>query len=155
MAKYDRYSKNFPRWEMLKSQAAVRLGINNEPTEEHEENLHALAVNVLQKVRDHFGIVSVSSGYRSPELNKAIGGAENSQHSKGEAADIEVQNPRVSNWELARWIQLNCEFDQLILEYPGENPKDGWVHVSYKRNGGNRKEVLSKLPGRYVRGLVA
>lgn len=154
MAKYEKYSKNFPRWEMLRSQTASRKGISNEPTEEHEENLKALAENVLQRVRDHFGIVNISSGYRSPELNAAIGGAPNSQHTKGEAADIELINPRVSNWELARWIQLNLSFDQLILEYPGPNPKDGWVHVSFKKNGDNRKEVLTKLPGRYVKGLV-
>ena len=78
-----------------------------------------------------------------PDLNKAIGGSERSQHCKGEAVDIEV--PGTSNYEVAKYIRDNLDFDQLILEFytPGI-PDSGWVHVSYKSEG-NRKQVLTAL----------
>lgn len=144
MAKYEKYSENFPRWEMLKSQSATRLAIKNEPDGIQEENLKALAENVLQPVRDQFGPIKVTSGFRSVELNTAIGGSKTSQHCKGEAADFEAWAPEVSNYEIAKWISENLEFDQLILEFPGPNPKDGWVHASFTR-GTNRKQVLTAI----------
>jgi zinc D-Ala-D-Ala carboxypeptidase len=150
-------SNNFPLNEFTKSMTAIRRGIENEPNEEQIEALRELAQNVLQKVRDHFGITIITSGFRSYELNKAIGGSQNSQHSKGEAADIEVVN--TSNYVVAKWIMDNLDFDQLILEYytPGI-PNSGWVHVSYKNISDNRNQVLTAIKQNgetvYLNGLI-
>jgi len=137
-----RLSKNFTMAEFTKSQTAERRGIDNTPEGDHLEAAKALFENVVQKVRDHFGPTVINSGYRSPELNEAVGGSSRSQHCKGEAADIEV--PGVPNAELAEWIRDNLEFDQLILEFytPGI-PDSGWVHVSYLADGDNRGECLT------------
>tara|TARA_B100000902_G_scaffold389705_1_gene437331 strand:+ start:356 stop:826 length:471 start_codon:yes stop_codon:yes gene_type:complete len=135
-------SNNFSLKELTASQTAERKGISNNPSEDHMTNLKELCVNVLQKVRDHYGkVVSVSSGYRSPELCVAIGSSVNSQHAKGQAADFEVFG--LSNAELCKWISENLEFDQLILEYHniGE-PNSGWIHCSYRSDGENRKQIL-------------
>ena len=135
-------SKNFSLAEFTKSQTAERKGIDNTPKGEHLDAAIALFENVVQKVRDHFGPTVINSGYRSPELNDAVGGSATSQHCKGEAVDIEV--PSVPNGDLAEWIRDNLDFDQLILEFytPGI-PDSGWVHVSYKTDGSNRKSVLT------------
>ena len=123
-------SRNFTLSELTKSDTAIRKGINNNPNAEQIEKLKALCENILQPVRDHFGRVKVTSGYRSPELCTAIGSSVNSQHAKAEAADFECIG--VDNAELADWIYKNLEPDQLILEYytPGE-PNSGWIHCSY------------------------
>ena len=151
-------SNNFSLKEMTKSQTATRKGIDNVPGDLEEANLQQLCEQVLQKVRDHFGKpVTVTSGYRSPELNKAIGGSTTSDHCKGMAADIEIAG--VPNHELAEWIRDNCEFRQLILEFytPGV-PDSGWVHVSYDYEE-NEKKVMTAMKenGRtvYKVGLVA
>jgi len=135
-------SQNFSLAEFTKSQTAERKGIDNTPKGQHLESAKALFENVVQKVRDHFGLTVINSGYRSPELNTAVGGSSTSQHCKGEAADIEV--PGTANGDLAQWIVDNLDFDQVILEFykPGI-PDSGWVHVSYKADGTNRKSVLT------------
>lgn len=137
-----RLSKNFTLCEFTKSQTAERRGIDNTPQGEHMEAAKALFENVVQPVRDQFGPTVINSGYRSPELNEAVGGSSKSQHCKGEAADIEV--PGVANGDLANWIVDNLDFDQVILEFytPGI-PDSGWVHVSYKADGSNRKSILT------------
>jgi len=151
-------SDNFSLKEMTKSQTATRKDIDNEPGEEEIENLKQLCECVLQPVREHFGkAVRVNSGYRSPELNSAIGGSKTSDHCKGMAADIEING--VANADLAEWIKDNCEFRQLILEFytPGI-PDSGWVHVSHDLDD-NRKKVMTAMKenGRtaYKVGLVA
>ena len=123
-------SRNFTLSELIKSDTAIRKGINNNPNAEQIEKLKALCENILQPVRDHFGRVKVTSGYRSPELCVAINSSINSQHAKAEAVDFEVLG--VDNAEVADWVKMNCETDQLILEYytPGE-PNSGWIHASY------------------------
>ena len=134
-------SNNFSLKELTASQTAERKGINNNPNEDQMNSLKVLCESVLQKVRDHYGKpVTISSGYRSPELCVAIGSSVNSQHAKGEAADFEIFG--VPNNELAKWISENTEFDQLILEYykDGE-PNSGWIHCSYKSED-NRKQIL-------------
>ena len=149
-------SKNFSLAEYTKSQTALRMGIDNSPDEEHLKCAKELFEHVVQPIRDHFGPTIITSGYRSPALNRAIGGSEKSQHSIGQAVDLEV--PGVSNYEVAAWIQENLRFDQLILEFytPGE-PNSGWVHVSY-RTGICRHSVLTavKENGKtvYLEGLV-
>lgn len=136
-------SKNFTLQEYIKSQTALRQGIDNTPNDEHLAKAKSLFENLVQKVRDHFGPTVINSGYRGPELNAAVGGASSSQHCKGEAVDIEC--PGTGNYDVAKWISENCDFDQLILEFytPGI-PDSGWVHVSYKSEG-NRKSVLTAM----------
>jgi zinc D-Ala-D-Ala carboxypeptidase len=135
-------TENFSLNELTKSQTAERKGIDNTPSPEHQENLKSLCEMILQPIRDHFGqVVSVSSGYRSPELCVAIGSSTKSQHARGEACDFEIFG--VSNKELADYINEHLDYDQLILEYwKGEDePNSGWVHCSYT-NGSNRKQYL-------------
>ena len=134
-------TENFSLNELTKSQTAERKGIDNTPSTEHQENLKSLCEMILQPIRDQFGqVVSVSSGYRSPELCVAIGSSTGSQHAKGQAADFEIFG--VSNKELADWINENLDYDQLILEYWNESdPNSGWVHCSFSLNG-NRKQYL-------------
>ena len=135
-------TENFSLNELTKSQTAERKGIDNTPSTEHQENLKSLCEMILQPIRDHFGqVVSVSSGYRSPELCVAIGSSTKSQHASGCAADFEIFG--VSNKELADYINENLDYDQLILEYwKGEDePNSGWVHCSFNTQG-NRKQYL-------------
>lgn len=150
-------SKNFSLIEFTKSQTAIRKGISNEPTTEHTVAIGVLCNCLLQKIRDEYNRpVRINSGYRSEDLNKAIGGSVTSQHSKGEAADIEIDG--VSNFDLASWIASNLEFDQLILEFPGPNPDDGWVHCSYALGKSQRGEVLTAVREKdkvvYKKGLL-
>ena len=137
-------SKNFTLAEFTKSQTALRHGLDNTPTDEHLESAKALFEHVVQPVRDNFGVTVINSGYRGGELNEKVGGSSKSQHCKGEAVDIEC--PGNSNYDVARWIEQNLDYDQLILEFytPGI-PDSGWVHVSYKSDGSNRKSTLTAL----------
>ena len=138
-----RLSKNFTLQEFTKSQTAERRDIDNTPVEGHIENAKVLFENVVQKVRDNFGVTIINSGYRSGDLNYAVGGSNTSQHCKGEAVDIEC--PGTPNYDVAKWIEDNLDFDQLILEFytPGI-PDSGWVHVSYNSED-NRKSVLTVM----------
>ena len=151
-----RLSKNFTLAEFTKSQTATRKGLDNTPGAEHLENAKALFTNVVQKVRDNFGVTVINSGYRSGDLNYAVGGSNTSQHCKGQAVDIEC--PGTPNYDVAKWIEDNLDVDQLILEFytPGI-PDSGWVHVSYKTEG-NRKSILTamKEDGKtvYKNGLI-
>jgi zinc D-Ala-D-Ala carboxypeptidase len=133
-------SRNFSLQELTKSETAIRRGIDNTPSDEVISNLTTLCDMVLQKVRNAHGAVTITSGYRSPELNKAIGGSTTSDHCKGLAADFEVVG--FDNKELALWIKDNLVFKQLILEFYEEGqPNSGWVHCSFEE-GNNKSEVL-------------
>lgn len=134
-------SDNFSLREFTKSQTATRLGIDNDPTDEHIQNMRKLCVHVLEPLRAHYKRpVRLSSGYRSQALNMKIGGARTSQHSKGEAGDIEI--PGVPNLEVAEYIRDHLPFDQLILEGAKKgDPHAGWVHVSFGPR--MRREVLT------------
>ena len=151
-------TENFSLAEMIKSDTALRLDMENEPDDDHIDNLTALCENVLQKVRDHYGKgVKVNSGFRHPDVNAKVGGSKTSDHCKGMAADIEI--PGVANADLAEWIVENCEFRQVILEFytPGI-PDSGWVHVSYNPDD-NKKQVLTAMKENgktvYKSGLIA
>ena len=123
-------SRNFPLQELIKSDTAIRLDINNNPNSGQIEKLKLLCENILQPVRDHFGRVKVTSGFRSEQLCLKIGSSVNSQHARAEAADFEVMG--TDNAELADWIYANLEFDQLILEfYTHGEPNSGWIHCSW------------------------
>jgi hypothetical protein len=151
-------SANFSLKELIKSDTATRLGLDNTPDEATIESLKLLCENVLQPVREHFGkSVTVNSGYRSPESNAAVGGSKTSDHCKGQAADIEIDG--ISNPDLAHWIMDNCDYTQLILEfYTQGQPNSGWVHVSYDPNNLKMQELTAvKVAGKttYLAGLVA
>ena len=137
-------SNNFTLNELTKSQTATHKGIDNEPGTAEIENLIHLAKTILQPVREHFGKpVMISSGYRSPELCEAIGSSAKSQHAKGEAADFEIHG--VDNKELAAWISINCDFDQLILEfYIDGDANSGWVHCSSKMESSRRQMLKAE-----------
>ena len=149
---------NFSLAEMVKSDTALRHDIDNIPDDEQLANMVALCENVLQRVRDHYGMgIKVNSGFRHPSVNAKVGGSKTSDHCKGMAADIEI--PGVANADLAKWIVDNMNFRQVILEFytPGV-PDSGWVHVSYNP-ADNKKQVLTatKQGGKtvYLPGLVA
>ena len=136
-------TKNFALEEFTRSRKANQLGITNTPGPVEASNLLALVVNVLQPLRDAMGYpITVTSGYRSPALNQAISiSAKNSQHMKGQAADIIGKDKA----QMFNFIKNNLPFDQLIWE-AGNNNQPDWIHVSYNL-GGNRKEVLRYIPG--------
>ena len=145
-------SKHFTLEEFEKSQTATRKGIINKAGSGEIKNLGDLCYEVLEPVRAKFDKpVTITSGYRSPELSEAIGSKSTSQHCLGEAADFEIAG--VSNLQVALWIENNVDFDQLILEFWKEGePNSGWIHVSYK-DGSNRKQVLTYDGSSYNNGL--
>lgn len=126
---------NFKMSELIKSKTAEKNGIYNMPNLEQLDNLLDLMVNVLQPVREHYNSpVIINSGFRNVKLNKLVKGANNSQHTKGQAVDFTVKNQSIEN--IIKFIKNNLDFDQLINEY------DKWVHVSYISKGKNRKQIL-------------
>lgn len=137
-------SKNLSLAEVVRSESAKRAGIKNTPTKQHLDNLISIAVNVFQPTRDHFGIpIHLSSGYRSVALNRAVGGSNTSQHSKGEALDIDMDGTKITNKQIFDYIKDNLDFDQLIYEF-GTDKNPDWVHVSFSK-GKNRKQVLKAI----------
>ncbi len=151
-------TQNFTLHEMTKSETALRFSMANDPSETEIENLRVLCENVLQKVRDYYGMgVKVNSGYRHPLVNAKVGGSATSDHCKGFAADIEI--PGIANADLAKWIEDHCEFTQLILEfYTLGIPDSGWVHVSYNPSDLKKQTLTATKRGgqtTYIPGLVA
>ena len=135
--------KYFSLEEMTRSQTASRRGIDNTPTTEQINNLEDLVFHVLDPIREYFRLpITINSGFRCSELNRAVGSRDSSQHTQGKAADFEI--PTVDNLDLALWISENMNFDQLILEFhtPGL-PRSGWVHVSWDGEATNRRQVLT------------
>ena len=131
-------SNNFRLSEFTRSDTAKRLGIVNEcPSVEQVLNLAYLCHMVLQPLRDRFGPIRITSGYRCPELNRAVGGESNSQHMRGEAADIHLPSVERGK-EYLTFLKTLPVFDQLIWE---ESKGTCWIHVSAKRLAGNRREI--------------
>lgn len=140
--------------ELCRSNTAVRLGIDNSPSEIVRVNLEALVENVLDPLRAKWGApIIVTSGYRCPALNKAVGGATSSQHMIGMAADIHtLSDSRADNMRLLRLL-LNSGIvvDQVISENIDAQGRPDWIHVSYNRIS-NRKSLLTatRLNGKWV-----
>jgi hypothetical protein len=135
-------STNLSLAEVTRSETAKRRGISNMPTPEHIENFKKLAVNIFQPIREHFGKpIIISSGYRSAELNKAIGGSLSSQHCSGEAIDIDMDGTDITNAQIFNYIKDNLNFDQMIWEF-GTDTNPDWVHVSFAANRSQRKQIL-------------
>ena len=140
-----RLSKNFTLEELCASDTAKAKGIRNVPGTQEVANLTALAVKVLQPLRDWWGKeVKIGSGYRSAKLNEAVGGVKNSQHMTGQAADLCIDGDKDKGMRWFSYIRNHLEFDQLIWE---RNAKTGnyWVHVSFRLDGKNRKQVIDNL----------
>lgn len=131
-------SKNFTLAEITHSNTAKRLGIKNEPTKEHLQNIQKLVTGVVQPIRSAIGPIRVSSGYRNPNLNRAIGGSVKSQHCRGQALDLQywkggtMNNKAIYDWVLSSGI----DFDQMINEFDYS-----WIHISFNEYK-NRKQVL-------------
>lgn len=139
-------SKNLMLKEVVKSNTATRKGIDNTPDQWAINNLQAVADHIFQPVRDHFGVpIGVTSGFRSKELNKVIGGSKYSQHMIGEAIDIDADMyGKATNAQIFDFIKKNLEWDQMIWEF-GDDENPAWIHVSFKEGGGNRKQIKRAL----------
>ena len=141
--------KWFTLSEMIHSATAVALKIWNGADLESERNLMSLIDCVLDPARERYGkAVHVSSGFRNKELNTVIHGASQSQHMRGEAADLTTDGGPYGNLELAKIIIALGHYDQVILEnVSNTNLLPQWIHVSWRRNGQNRKEIRKKIVG--------
>lgn len=135
-------TEHFSLKEMLLSGTAIRRGIDNTPTPEVVENLRLLCRNVLEPLRRRYGRILITSGYRCPALNKAVGGVPHSQHMRGEAADIFIPNIELGE-KYVVFLHDHTPYDQLILEPP--RGKKRWIHVSYTARRKNRQEMLLKI----------
>ena len=124
-------SKHISNKEGVYSRTALRRGIDNTPTKDHKKNMVELAENIFEPLRMYVGgPIKINSFYRSPELNKAIGGSSKSQHCNGQAIDIDDTFGRMTNAEMFRFVKDHLDFDQMIWEF-GDDKNPNWVHVSY------------------------
>ena len=135
-------SKHISTKEGVYSRTATRLDIDNEPNKEQLANMKLLAKEIFEPLRAYVGgPIKINSFYRSPELNKAIGGSSKSQHCNGQAIDIDDTFGKMSNAEMYDFIKENLDFDQIIWEFGNDDNPD-WVHVSYVSAEENRKRCL-------------
>ena len=135
-------SKHISDKEGVYSRTALRRNIDNTPIEDHKINMVELAENIFEPLRMYVGgPIKINSFYRSPELNKAIGGSSKSQHCNGQAIDIDDTFGRMSNAEMYEFIKENLDFDQMIWEF-GNDSNPNWVHISYVSPQQNRNRCL-------------
>jgi hypothetical protein len=143
-------SKNLALFEMTRNSTAKRKGVSNEPTPQHIQNMKVLAEKIFEPIRRHFNTpIHITSGYRSEALNKVTPGAsKTSQHSKGEAIDIDMDGSgsKITNADIFNWIKDNLDFDQLIWEF-GDETNPSWLHVSYNTDGPQRGQILKASKG--------
>ena len=134
-----KFSPHFTYGEMIKSNTAVRLGINNEPNPIQFKNLKNLCISVLEPIRIGLGVVLIGSGLRIDRVNREVGGSKRSQHRYGEAGDLDVVGHTTT--EVFEWIILESDiiWDQVIWEY-GDN---GWIHISYTTRRDNRMKITT------------
>ena len=135
-------SKHVSYQEGTRSVTALRLGLKNDPSEEHLQNMKLLSEKIFEPIRMYVGgPIRINSFYRGPELNKAIGGSRKSQHCHGQAMDIDDTYGVMSNSTMYNWIKENLDYDQMIWEFGNENNPD-WVHISYVSEEKNRNRCL-------------
>ena len=135
-------SKHISYKEGVYSRTATRLGIKNNPNAEQMENMITIAEEVFEPLRAYVGgPIKINSFFRSPELNKAIGGSTKSQHCHGQAIDLDDTFGRCTNAEMFEFIKKYLDFDQIIWEFGDDNNPD-WVHVSYVSPDRNRKRCV-------------
>ena len=139
-----RISKNFTLDELTASATAKAKGIINAPGVDEVCNMCALVHHVLQPLRDAMQEpIKIGSGYRCTNLNHAVGGVSNSQHIRGQAADLCIDGDKVKGKRWFDWIRAHCDFDQLIWEHNAKGSY--WVHVSFRSDGKNRRNVIGNL----------
>ena len=135
-------SKHVSLHEGVYSRTAERLGIKNDPCDDHLLNMITISEKVFEPLRKHVGApIKINSFYRGPELNKAIGGSSKSQHCEGRAMDIDDTLGNKTNAEMYDYIKNNLDFDQMIWEF-GDEDNPNWVHVSYVSENENRNRCL-------------
>ena len=138
----ERLSKHVSYKEGVHSITALRLGLKNDPSDDHLANMKLIAEKVFEPLRTHVGgPIKINSFYRGPELNKAIGGSAKSQHCHGQAIDIDDTFGHASNAEMYNWIKANLDYDQMIWEF-GTDQNPNWVHISYVSPEKNRNRCL-------------
>jgi hypothetical protein len=150
--KYDRkkkLSQHFTLWEFIRSETATKRGIDNEDiTPVQLTNIQALCENVLEPVRQHFGVpIYISSGYRCPRLNKVVNGVTTSQHQTGQAADIYIKNQEMPLKAVCDWMVKHLDYDQIIWETRPNGSKR--IHVGYVSEGRNRHKALRCEDGKH------
>jgi zinc D-Ala-D-Ala carboxypeptidase len=134
-------SEHISNKEGIYSTTATRKGIDNTPNEDQRKAMHEIARDIFEPLREWVGgPIRINSFFRSPELNKAIGGSSSSQHCKGQAMDIDDGGCKKTNAEMYHWIKENLNFDQMIWEF-GTDDNPNWVHISYIGEG-NRNRCL-------------
>ena len=135
-------SKHISYKESVRSNTAIRRGIDNTPGDDQLFFMEIIAEKVFEPLREWVGgPIKINSFYRSPELNTAIGGSATSQHCKGQAIDIDDTFGKATNAEMYHWIKENLDFDQMIWEF-GDDENPNWVHVSYVSPEENRNRCL-------------
>ena len=138
-------SKHISYREGTFSVTAKRLGLENEPNEKQLENMRLLAEKIFEPLREYVGKpIKINSFFRSPELNRAIGGSSKSQHCKGQAIDIDDTYGNMKNYGMYNFIKENLDFDQMIWEF-GDDENPDWVHVSYVSEEENRNRCLKAV----------
>jgi hypothetical protein len=144
--------------EVIRSNTALKHDIDNNPSEEQLELIRSWAENIFDPLREWVGgAVKINSIFRSDSLNARIGGSSSSQHcvglnpsknSYGAAGDIDDTFGGITNNEMGLYVLGNLDFDQLIFEYPNEEGQSSWIHISYRPDGGNRKQVMIATKGK-------
>lgn len=138
----DKISKHVSYKEGVYSRTAERLGLKNDPSDDHLANMKLIAEKVFEPLREHVGApIKINSFYRGPQLNDAIGGSAKSQHCHGQAIDIDDTYGHMSNADMYKYIKENLDYDQMIWEF-GDDTNPNWVHVSYVSPETNRKRCL-------------
>lgn len=135
----EHLAEHFTLREMTLSGTAIRLGIDNTPNEKEVTHLRTLCQEVLEPLRRRFGVIRINSGFRCPELNKAVGGVDNSQHKRGQAADIHCASVEEAK-RMYDYIRQHLDYDQLLLERKLGNGCC-WLHVSYVCRKLNRRQA--------------
>lgn len=138
---------NFRYREFIKSDTATRLGIINEPNEEQWQSIERVAGNIIQPVREKFGRIRITSGFRCVDLCLAVGSNPKSNHARGEALDFEPLDLNISMVDIVKWIHKNLQYRELIAEYF----PDGWIHVAYRINNNVKKLKLKDDTHNYSR----
>ena len=149
-------SKHISDKEGVYSTTAMRRGLDNTPNDEQLDNMKLLAEKVFEPLRIWVGgPIKVNSFFRSPKLNKAIGGSTKSQHCKGQAIDIDDTSCHKTNAEMFKFIKDELEFDQMIWEF-GDDKNPNWVHVSYVSEDSNRNRCLraDRIDGKTTYSII-